>query len=58
MRSVLCVSRDVLAELQRWYLAQCNDDWEHSYGVTIETLDNPGWSVHIDLADTALSDLG
>ena len=52
------MSRDVLTELQRWYLAQCNDDWEHSYGVTIDTLDNPGWSVRIDLADTALSDLG
>ena len=32
----------------------CNGDWEHSYGIKIETLDNPGWSVEIDLADTNL----
>jgi hypothetical protein len=49
------VSRDVLAELQAWYLEQCNDDWEHSHGVTIDTLDNPGWTVDVDLADTPLS---
>jgi hypothetical protein len=28
---------------QHWYLEQCNDLWEHSYGVKIDTLDNPGW---------------
>jgi hypothetical protein len=50
------VSRDVLGELQRWYLDQCDDDWEHTYGVRVDTLDNPGWSVRIDLADTPLSD--
>ena len=43
-----------LDKLQRWYLSQCNDNWEHSYGVTIDTLDNPGWRVSIDLADTNL----
>jgi hypothetical protein len=43
-----------LTELQRWYLDQCDEDWEHSYGVTIGTLDNPGWSLTIDLVDTAL----
>jgi hypothetical protein len=50
------VSKDVLPELQRWYLAQCDDKWEHTYGVTFDTLDNPGWSLRIDLADTPLSD--
>ena len=43
-----------LDELQRWYEAQCDGDWEHEYGVRIETLDNPGWSVEIDLAETDL----
>ena len=47
---------DVLNGLQRWYLAQCNDEWEHSFGVVIETLDNPGWSVKVDLVDTGLAD--
>ena len=30
--------------LQGWYMAHCDDDWEHSFGVTIETIDNPGWN--------------
>lgn len=40
--------------LERWFLNQCNDDWEHQYGVKIDTLDNPGWSVRIDLFATPL----
>ena len=43
-----------LEEIQRWYNSQCNADWEHRFGVSIETLDNPGWSVKIDLEDTDL----
>lgn len=45
---------NVLAELHLWYESQCNEDWEHQYGVSIETLDNPGWTVTIDLEDTDL----
>jgi len=40
--------------LMDWYVSQCNDDWEHQYGVQIGTLDNPGWSIAIDLTGTAL----
>ena len=47
-------SVDNLSALQQWYLEQCNGDWEHEFGVDIETLDNPGWSLSIDLIDTAL----
>jgi len=43
-----------LERLQAWYLSQCDGDWEHSYGVKVETLDNPGWSVEIDLNETEL----
>ncbi|MFF0868596.1 immunity 53 family protein [Nonomuraea sp. NPDC003560] len=46
---------DALMFLQSWYASCCNDDWEHSYGVTIDTLDNPGWHVKIDLVDTPLT---
>jgi Immunity protein 53 len=42
--------------LQHWYLDQCDGDWEHQFGVRIDTLDNPGWSVQIDLVETPLSD--
>ncbi len=41
-----------LSGLEAWYAAQCNGDWEHKYGVRIETLDNPGWTLKVDLTDT------
>lgn len=37
-----------------WYLSNCDGDWEHVYGVKLETLDNPGWILTIDLAETDL----
>ena len=46
---------DVLKQLQLWYLSQCDGGWEHQYGVKIGTLDNPGWSLKVDLVGTALS---
>ena len=41
-----------LSSLERWYASQCNGDWEHSYGIHIDTLDNPGWKIKIDLHAT------
>ena len=38
--------------LEQWYVAQCDGDWEHAKGVKIETLDNPGWLLTVDLAGT------
>src|SRR5687768_5199637 len=46
---------DILQSIQEWYTEQCDGDWEHSYGIVIETLDNPGWLVKVDLTDTALN---
>nr|TKK07812.1 hypothetical protein SrhCFBP13529_11555 [Stenotrophomonas rhizophila] len=43
-----------LDRLQKWYADQCDGDWEHSFGIRIDTLDNPGWTVSVDLTDTAL----
>ena len=43
---------DVLDWFARWYEAQCDGDWEHSFGPTITTINNPGWSLKIDLAGT------
>lgn len=45
---------DVLLRLERWYASQCDGDWEHQYGVHVETLDNPGWRVKIDVSGTPL----
>jgi hypothetical protein len=40
--------------LQTWYQSQTNGDWERSHGITLESLDNPGWLVTIDLEGTPL----
>ncbi|MHB1458026.1 MAG: Imm53 family immunity protein [Armatimonadota bacterium] len=46
---------DPMKWLQQWYWRHCDGDWEHGYGVTIETMDNPGWSLTINLEDTSLA---
>ena len=38
--------------LEKWYADRCNGDWEHQWGVKIGTLDNPGWTLDIDLNQT------
>jgi|SRR6185437_6124886 immunity protein 53 of polymorphic toxin system len=45
---------DDLKWLQHWFLAHCDGEWEHGSGITIETLDNPGWHVTINLDFTEL----
>ena len=45
---------DELQQLQAWYASQCDGEWEHEFGITIENVDNPGWSVSISLAGTEL----
>ncbi|MEV8364615.1 immunity 53 family protein [Streptomyces niveus] len=42
--------------LQNWYAQQCDGEWEHEWGVKIATLDNPGWTVSIDLEETELEE--
>ncbi|WP_327339050.1 immunity 53 family protein [Streptomyces sp. NBC_01324] len=42
--------------LQNWYAQQCDGDWEHEWGVKIATLDNPGWTIEIDLKETDLEE--
>ena len=46
---------DVWTWLQAWYVMQCDGEWEHEFGVKIDTIDNPGWSVTIDIAYTSLA---
>jgi hypothetical protein len=47
---------DLLKRLQDWYASQCNGDWEHTYGISILTMDNPGWTFEVELVDTYLFD--
>lgn len=46
-----------LLRLQSWYAEMCNGDWEHTYGVSIGNIDNPGWSLKVELTDTYLYDI-
>ena len=43
-----------LSRIQRWFEINCDGDWENNYGVLIDTVGNPGWSVEIDLSSTIL----
>lgn len=45
---------DQISRLRDWFSEQCDGDWEHTYGIRLETLDNPGWLLEVDLADTEL----
>ena len=45
---------DLLSKIQNWYTEMCNDDWEHTYGMFISNIDNPGWSFKVELKDTYL----
>lgn len=47
---------NILNWLMDWYESNCDGFWEHMYGVKIDTLDNPGWAIQIDLTDTLLED--
>ncbi len=40
--------------LQSWYANHCDGVWEHTSGVRIDTIDNPGWSLKVDLIGTEL----
>lgn len=42
------------SELIAWYQSHCDDSWEHQHGVRLETLDNPGWLLTVDLIHTEL----
>jgi hypothetical protein len=44
---------EALSWLQGWYMAHCDGEWEHAYGVTIESADD-GWTVEIELTGTEL----
>jgi hypothetical protein len=49
---------DPLRCLQEWYSSHCDGGWEHQYGVSIDTLDNPGWKFVVQLEGTELIDRG
>lgn len=57
----LCETKTMNSEninwLQEWYMSNNDGDWEHTYGISICTIDNPGWHIEIDLAETDYDNL-
>lgn len=51
---IMSIQQDPILWLQEWYMKQSNNVWEHSYGIKIDTIDNPGWMLSVDLKDTLL----
>ena len=49
--------QNIINWIEDWYRINCDGDWEHNYGIKIDTIDNPGWSVIIDLNETRHQDL-
>src|SRR5687767_14791615 len=41
-------------DLQKWFASNCDGEWEHDFGIKIETMSDPGWLVIIDLEETNL----
>lgn len=44
-----------LVRLQAWYARQCDSEWEHDHGITVQSCDNPGWWLKIDVTGTSLA---
>ena len=53
-KNSLDMDDDDLIWIQDWYKSQCDGDWEHQFGIKVETLDNPGWSIQISIQETEL----
>lgn len=42
--------------LQDWYQRQCDGKWEHSHGMNLKPLEDPGWHLTINLVGTSAAD--
>lgn len=45
---------NAITALQAWYARQCDGEWEHGYGIRLQTLDNPGWTITVSLHGTPM----
>lgn len=47
----------LISMLEHWYSSKCDGDWEHTGGVSLTTLDNPGWLLEFKYFDWEAVDL-
>jgi hypothetical protein len=45
---------NILEWIQEWMFQNCDGVWENAQTFTITTIDNPGWSVTVNLVGTKL----
>lgn len=43
--------------LQSFFQSNCDGEWEHEYGCTIETTSDPGWKLTFELRGTTYDSL-
>ena len=48
---------EILEWLEKWYLKHCDGVWENDHGIDIQTLDNPGWQINIELHGTPYANI-
>lgn len=48
------MTHDNFSWLQKWCQIHCDGNWEHGNSIHLRTIDNPGWSLSINLEETEL----
>lgn len=48
---------EILEWIGNWYKAHCDGVWEDDHGIDIQTMNNPGWQVRIELHGTPFVNL-
>lgn len=48
---------EILDWIQNWFKNNCDGDWEHGEAIQINTLDNPGWEVEVDISNTSIANI-
>lgn len=49
--------KNPLQIIDDWFAQQCDGNWEHNFGIKLQTLDNPGWNLDVDLEITQFEDV-
>ncbi len=55
LRETMCSNQIIW--LEEFMLSLVDGEWEHCDGITIKTLDNPGWEISVDLEGTEFANL-
>ena len=43
--------------IQNWFKNNCDGDWEKAEVILINTTENPGWEVEIDISNTSIANM-